>query len=87
MDFSYILYEDINNKKVHAGLDTYNKGFSFYCKSLLVKSIINDSIIKEQVPIKIKNIKVIDSKTKEILLDKDIKSTTDSYVAVGQADK
>jgi hypothetical protein len=87
MDFSYILYEDINNKKVHAGLDTYNKGFSFYCKSLLVKSIINDSIIKDQVPIKIKNIKVIDIKTKEILLDKDIESSTDSYVAVGQADK
>lgn len=87
MDFSYILYEDINNKKVHAGLDTYNKGFSFYCKSLLVKSIVNDSIIKDQVSVKIKSIKVKDIKTKAILLDKEMINSIDSYVAVGQADK
>ena len=72
MDFSYILYEDLNNKKIHAGLDTYNKGFSFYCKSLLVKSSSNDIIIKDQKPVKINNIKVIDIDTKVVLLNKDI---------------
>lgn len=87
MEFSHILYEDINNKRVHAGIDTYNNGFSFYCKSLLVKSISNDSITKNQVAIKIKNIKVIDTKNQKVILDKDIEKQTERYVAVGQADK
>lgn len=85
MDFSYILYEDLNNKKVHAGLDTYNKGYSFYCKSLLVKSITNDNLIKDQKPVMINNIKVIDRKTKIILLNKDINNIGVGDIAVGQA--
>lgn len=84
MDFKYILYEDINNKKVHAGLDTYNKGFNFYCKSLLVKSVGNDGLIRNQTEVKIKNIKVIDIKTKVTILDNNIDII--SSVAIGQAD-
>lgn len=84
MDFTHILFQNVNNKKVHAGLDTYNKGFNYYCKSLLVRSIVNEGIIKEQKPVKIKNIKVIDVKSKRILLNKNITTTVDSYVAVGQ---
>lgn len=72
MNFTYILYKDINNKKIHAGLDTYNNGRSYYCKSLLVKSISNDIFIKEQTPVNIKNIKVIDKSSNNILLDKEI---------------
>ena len=67
MDFSHILYKDLNNKKLHLGLNTYNKGYTYYGESLLVKSVQNDVLIKEQTPIGIKNIKVIDRKTKKVI--------------------
>jgi hypothetical protein len=67
IDFSYILYEDLNNKKLHLGLDTYNNGYTYYGESLLVKSSRNDVLIKDQTPIRIKTIKVIDKKTKNVI--------------------
>lgn len=85
INFSYILYEDLNNKKIHAGLDTYNKGHSFYCKSLLVKPVTNYNLVKDQKALIINSIKVIDRKTKVILLHRNISNTTDGEVALGQA--
>lgn len=65
MNFSHVLYKDLSNKKIHLGIDTFNNGYSYYGKSLLIKSINNDAIIKGQNPIEIVNIKVIDKKTKQ----------------------
>lgn len=77
MDFSHILYKDLNNKKIHLGIDTFN-GKSFFGKSLLVKSINNDVITKDQTHIEIKKIEVKDNKTNKIIEVK-------NYDAVGQA--
>lgn len=72
MDFKYILYNDLNNKIIHAGLDTYNKGRSFYCKSLIITSIQNKKIINNQIPINIKTIIVEDKKTKKQIFKNDL---------------
>ncbi len=72
MDFSYILYKDLENRKIHAGLDTFNNGRSFYCKSLMVTSVQNDKLIREQKPIAINNIRVIDKKTTNVLYNKNL---------------
>lgn len=84
MDFTYILYEDLNNKKIHLGIDTFNKGHSYYGKSLLVKSINNDAFIKGQKPIEIKNIKVIDKVTKQLIEDKNVGQADDDSQAKAQ---
>lgn len=67
MNFTNILYEDLNNKKLHLGINTYNKGFTYVGESLLVKPAHNDALIKEQTPVGIKNIKVIDRTTKKVI--------------------
>jgi hypothetical protein len=85
MDFSYILYKDLENKKIHAGLDTFNKGRSFYCKSLMITSAQNDKIINEQKPILINNIRVIDKKTNNVLYNKNISDINTILIEVGQA--
>lgn len=85
MDFSYILYKDLENKKIHAGLDTFNKGRSFYCKSLMITSAQNNKIIYEQKPIAINNIRVIDKKSNNIFYNKTINNTNIMAIAVGQA--
>ncbi|WP_195337131.1 hypothetical protein [Paraclostridium bifermentans] len=69
MDFKYILFQDLYNKKLHLGLDTFNKGKTYYPKSLLVTSELNDKFIKGQDPLYITNIKIIDRSTKVILED------------------
>lgn len=68
-DFKYILFQDLYSKKLHIGIDTYNRGKSYYGKSLLVVSDINDKYIKNQEPLYINNIKVIDKKTKTVIND------------------
>lgn len=83
MNFSHILYEDLNGKKLHLGLDTYNKGFTYFGQSLLVKSTNNDVLIKEQTPIEIENIKVIDKETRKVIEDINCNQTS---VKIGQAD-
>ncbi len=85
MDFSYILYKDLENKKIHAGLDTFNKGRSFYCKSLMITSAQNNKIIYEQKPIAITNIRVIDKKNNNILYNKSVSNTNIMAIVVGQA--
>lgn len=72
MDFSYILYKDLENRKIHVGLDTFNKRHSFYCKSLLVTSAQNDKIIYKQKPVVINNIRVIDKQTNNVLCNKNL---------------
>jgi hypothetical protein len=72
MDFTHILYTDLESKKIHAGLDTFNKGHSFYCKSLLVTSTKNDKIICDQTPIPISSIEVLDKKTNKVLYIKNL---------------
>lgn len=67
MDFKYILFQDSYSKKLHLGLDTFNKGRNYYVKSLLVTSELNDKYLKNQKPLLITNIKVIDRRTKEVL--------------------
>lgn len=85
IDFSYILYKDLENKKIHAGLDTFNNGRSFYCKSLLITSSQNDKIIYKQQPIAIKTITVLDTKTNKSLLQKNM--TTVAVPAIYKPDK
>lgn len=68
-NFKYILFQNIYGKKLHIGIDTYNKGKSYYGKSLLVVSDINDKYIKNQEPLYITNIKIIDKKNKTIISD------------------
>lgn len=67
MDFKYLLFEDIFGQKVHIGIDTYNKGKTFYGKSVLVSAIQNDKLIKDQTKLDIKKIEIIAKRTKNVL--------------------
>lgn len=60
MDYKYLLFEDIGNKKVHIGIDTYNSGRHYYGKSVLVNTINNPKLTKNQEQLYIKNIVIID---------------------------
>lgn len=60
IDFDYIIFKDINNKKIHLGLDTYNRGKTYYPKSMLISSALNNVLIKDQIQIPVVKIEVID---------------------------
>nr|UVM81354.1 MAG: barnase-EndoU-ColicinE5/D-RelE like nuclease4 [Bacteriophage sp.] len=68
-NYKYILFQDLFSKKLHVGIDTYNRGYSYYAKSLLVVSEQNKKFIEKQTPLYITNIKVIDRGTKAIIQD------------------
>lgn len=72
LNYKYILFQDLYSKKLHIGLDTYNRGRFYYVKSLLVVSEINNKYIKNQEPLYISNIKVIDKRTKATISDRNI---------------
>lgn len=76
MDFKYLLFEDIFGQKVHVGIDTYNKGKTFFGKSVLVSSIQNDKLIKGQTKLDIKKIEIVDKRTKSVLQTIDIAQPT-----------
>lgn len=67
MDFKYILFQDMFSKKLHIGLDTFNKGKTYYVKSLLVTSELNDKFIRKQDPLYITNIQIVDRNTRNII--------------------
>lgn len=73
MNYKYILFEDVYTKKIHLGLDTYNKGRNFFCKSLLTTSLENDKLIRNQKPIQIDKIEVVDKLSKGIIEQKVLK--------------
>ncbi|MBD8045811.1 pentapeptide repeat-containing protein [Clostridium faecium] len=73
VDYKYMLFKDVYSKKIHLGLDTYNKGRSFFCKSLLTTSLGNDKLIKNQLPVPIEKIEVFDKESKTIIEQKVLK--------------
>lgn len=70
MQYKYILFEDVFNKKLHLGVDTFNKGRTYFCKSLLVTSVNNDKIIKNQMAIPINKIEVLNKEDRSIIEQK-----------------
>lgn len=66
LNFKFVLFEDIYGKKVHLGIDTY-KEITYFVKSLLVTSKANQKFIKNQEKVIIKQIEIINKRSKQTL--------------------
>lgn len=69
MDYEYLLFQTFNSKRIHVGIGTYNRGRTYFGKSLLVETELNCKLTKDQQPIMISKIEVRDKKTNRIIED------------------
>lgn len=69
MNYEYLIFQMFNSKRIHIGIDTYDRGRTYFGKSLLVETKFNCKLTKNQHLRIISRIEVINKRSNNIIED------------------